>query len=593
MIELKHLSKSYGKNKVLKDININFYDDNLYIIKGVSGCGKTTLLKIISGIITDYDGECIINGKDIKKMSSNEVHSVIGYMCQESLLLGNLTIRDNLLFIKDDIDKINYYAHLFNVEKLLDKYPRQISGGERQRIALIRTLLNDSPIILLDEPTSSLDVKNSKKFMECLHKIDNKIIILVTHKNLFDDDGEVIKLNYGAIEQKTKEHKDNKISNNSYAKKSFNFKYLTKYAMTRSKQGKFTFVLITLFLIIILAAISLKLNYTREYVNSNKRHYPYMFISVSDYGRSVAPQVNDIVNSDDFIAYDNYIYSDNNYTIYPIYDYDAVNFNVDGVLECGRTPKNNNEVLVDHGYVEDVLNKTNEEALNTNITINNKDYVIVGIVTDEEVVPWQYAWNFLYHDIEKDVVFMMYDELKEFGTTIIPKLKMYKYVGKEDIFNHDSIYYKNFIQDPESSYYLLDNKITNLTDAANIFAEILLLIILVIGVIILVFIANQMRLNLFYRKKELGYLQIFGIRKSQLLYVLYFEYLYDILKEIVLSIILYYIGIVVIKLITGYNFLISFKYVVLFAICVVIYVIIALIVPITLYLRKSISKLIA
>lgn len=599
MIQLNKLTKYFGQNKVLDNINAIFNDNQLYIIKGVSGCGKSTLLKILCGIITDYDGEYLLDGKNVKEINSKQMKKMVGYMCQESLLVSKLTVKDNLLLIKNDISKIEEYAELFKVKKLLNKYPSEISGGERQRIALIRTLLNDPEILLLDEPTSALDHNNSLNFIEALKKIKNKTIILVTHKDLFDEYGNVLKLDYGKLEQ-TKEEKiaNKKLIINS--EKDLNIKQLIKYAKIRSKQSILAMIIICFFMLVILAAISLKNNFAREYVNSVKRTYPYMFVEVSDYLQNFplleneySGMVSDIVNSDEFVKYESYTYEGEGYTVYPIYDYDALNFKLDGVLEEGRTPKNQKEVLINYQYADEYFSEDYKDILSKKITINNKEYTVVGVVGPEEIFPWQYGWNYLYKTISGPSVFMMYDELITFGTNSRPDMTMYKYIGDNNIYDHDSIYYKVFINDVRSHYSISENKIANVTSTANFIADIVFIIAAVIGVIGIIFITNQIRLNLFYRKKELGYLQIFGLTKIQLAFTIYFQYLYEIAKCLLISIILFVVCTLIIKLVLGFNFMISIIYILAFIFTILIYSAIVITIPVVNYMHKGIDKLIS
>ena len=599
MIQLNNLTKYFNQNKVLDNINASFSDNQLYIIKGVSGCGKSTLLKILCGIITDYDGEYLIDGRNVKEINAKQMKKLVGYMCQESLLVSKLTVKDNLLLIKNDNEKIEEYADLFKVKKLLNKYPSEISGGERQRIALIRTLLNDPEILLLDEPTSALDRNNSLNFIESLKKIKNKIIILVTHKDLFDEYGNVLKLEYGKLEQ-TKEEKTNNKELAINSKKNFNVKQLIKYAKIRSRQSILTMIIICFFMLVILAAISLKNNFAREYVNSVKRTYPYMFVEVSDYLESFpllaseyTNNVSDIVNSDEFVKYESYTYSDDDYIVYPIYDYDALNFNLDGVLEEGRTPKNQKEVLINYQYADEYFSEDYKDILSKKITINNKEYTVVGVVGPEEIFPWQYGWNYLYSTISGPSVFMMYDELITFGTNSRPDMTMYKYIGDNNIYDHDSIYYKVFINDVRSHYSISESKIANVTSTANFIADIVFIIAAVIGVIGIIFITNQIRLNLFYRKKELGYLQIFGLTKIQLAFTIYFQYLYEIAKCLLISIILFLVTTLIIKLVLGFNFMISIGYILLFILIILIYSAIVITIPVVNYMHKGIDKLIS
>ena len=142
---VKNLSKSYdGVNQVIKDFSFDFEKGKIYVIKGISGCGKTTLLNILGHLDTDFEGEV-------------DYVENTGYISQRSLLYSNLTIFENLRFINDSPEDIIALSKELSVDQLLNKYPNEISGGERQRISVIRTLLKNPELILADEPSSALD----------------------------------------------------------------------------------------------------------------------------------------------------------------------------------------------------------------------------------------------------------------------------------------------------------------------------------------------------------------------------------------------------------------------------------------------------
>ena len=147
---LKHLGKRYDE-PVLKGLNYIFESGCIYVIKGVSGCGKTTLLNLIGGIETPDEGGIEYDSEEIRS----------AYVFQKSLLLAGLSLRDNLRLIRDDDRRIEKLAAKLGIADLLDRLPEQLSGGERQRAAVLRALLNDPNLILADEPTASLDGANS------------------------------------------------------------------------------------------------------------------------------------------------------------------------------------------------------------------------------------------------------------------------------------------------------------------------------------------------------------------------------------------------------------------------------------------------
>ncbi|ACL69902.1 ABC transporter ATP-binding protein [Halothermothrix orenii] len=185
-VEKKYISKK-GETQALKDINFSIFENEFISIVGPSGCGKTTLLSIISGLIPPDKGEVYINGKKVKGICPH-----IGYMLQEDYLLQWRTVYDNIklgLEIKGRVNKkteerINKLLAISGLTDFKDFYPKELSGGMRQRVALARTLAPDPDILLLDEPFSSLDYQTKLMMEEELADIlnkDQKTVILVTH----------------------------------------------------------------------------------------------------------------------------------------------------------------------------------------------------------------------------------------------------------------------------------------------------------------------------------------------------------------------------------------------------------------------------
>ena len=196
-LEIKNVTKKYDRT-VLDGVTHTFEYGKLYVIKGVSGCGKTTLLNIMGGLDSDYEGEIFINGENGKTVLTEKV----GYVFQQSLLISDLTVKDNLLLINDDIQKADEITERLGVRELYDKYPSQLSGGERQRIAVARALITGVKIILADEPTASLDGTNSALTAQLLAELcgEGCAVIVATHEHYFDTIAdEIIHLDYGKI----------------------------------------------------------------------------------------------------------------------------------------------------------------------------------------------------------------------------------------------------------------------------------------------------------------------------------------------------------------------------------------------------------
>lgn len=188
MIEVKNLYTGYCRDKpLLKDFNYDF-DTKVYGILGQSGCGKTTLLRTIAGLMKPLSGEVVISGEVVTKASKNNVYM----MHQNYTSFDWLRCLDNILIAKkvkgrvngEDINRAKQILSLVGLEGNEDKFPKQLSGGMRQRLALARTLFMSPEIILMDEPLSALDV-NTREIMQDLiiqkHKETNNTIIMVTH----------------------------------------------------------------------------------------------------------------------------------------------------------------------------------------------------------------------------------------------------------------------------------------------------------------------------------------------------------------------------------------------------------------------------
>lgn len=191
ILELKNISKKYqqknGETLALKDINLKVKKGEFVSIIGPSGCGKSTLLSIISGLEQKTEGKIIIENEEI-----NGISSKIGYMLQKDCLLEWRTIISNILFgleIKGikNAENIAYAKNLlkkYGLYEFKDKFPNQLSGGMRQRVALIRTLCVKPKILLLDEAFSALDYQTRIKVTEDIYKIlkeENITTIMITH----------------------------------------------------------------------------------------------------------------------------------------------------------------------------------------------------------------------------------------------------------------------------------------------------------------------------------------------------------------------------------------------------------------------------
>ena len=194
MIELQHIWKQFGSRIIFSDLNLNFQGGMVYALIGDSGCGKTTLLNMLAKLETFDKGEIVYKGKSLTSLKNEEFYrNELGYLFQNFGLLESQTIRENLELgligkkknKKQEKERLLLQAlQAVRLDYLsLNQKIYELSGGEAQRVALAKIILKNPPLILADEPTASLDPKNSKEIMEILLELcnANRTIIIATH----------------------------------------------------------------------------------------------------------------------------------------------------------------------------------------------------------------------------------------------------------------------------------------------------------------------------------------------------------------------------------------------------------------------------
>ena len=194
MIELQHIWKQFGSRVIFSDLSLNFQGGMVYALIGDSGCGKTTLLNMLAKLETFDKGEIFYKGNSLTSIKNEEFYrNELGYLFQNFGLLESQTIRENLELgmigkkknKKQEKERLLLQAlQAVRLDYLsLNQKIYELSGGEAQRVALAKIILKDPPLILADEPTASLDPKNSKEIMEILLELRNanRTIIIATH----------------------------------------------------------------------------------------------------------------------------------------------------------------------------------------------------------------------------------------------------------------------------------------------------------------------------------------------------------------------------------------------------------------------------
>ena len=200
MLQIEKVSKTYHSKgidyPVLKKITATIHDGEFVAIMGPSGSGKTTLLNVISGFISADGGKVILDGQDILTGEENELAEIrqhkLGFVFQDFMLLNGLTIRENIFLPqiiagkgKSQMERnTRNLLSIFGIDEIAEKYPAEVSGGQKQRASIARALSNNPSIILADEPTGNLDSKSSTAVIEAFLNAKGKIgatIFMVTH----------------------------------------------------------------------------------------------------------------------------------------------------------------------------------------------------------------------------------------------------------------------------------------------------------------------------------------------------------------------------------------------------------------------------
>ena len=260
MLSVKNIYKSYGtkdnKYPVLKDINLNFRQNEFVAILGPSGSGKTTLLNILGGLDRYDSGDLIINGKSTKQFKERDWDSYrnksIGFVFQSYNLISHISILSNVEMgltlgnINRSEARKKAVAALEKVglKEHIHKKPNQLSGGQMQRVAIARALVNNPDIILADEPTGALDSKTSTQIMDLIKEIaKDKLVIMVTHNDTLADiyASRIIKLSDGKIVSDSNPYEAKK-ENKEYNLKRTKMSFITALGLSlnniKTKKGR-------------------------------------------------------------------------------------------------------------------------------------------------------------------------------------------------------------------------------------------------------------------------------------------------------------------------------------------------------------------
>lgn len=453
MLELKNVSKSYKNTKVLNNVNIKFREKEFVSILGPSGSGKTTLLNIIGGLDKYDEGNLIIDGVLTRNFKENDWDNYrskrIGFIFQNYNLINHLTVLENvelalLVNGKKNKSKIIDILKKVGLEDEMNKLPNELSGGQMQRVAIARSIINENDIILADEPTGALDSKTSVEIMEILKEISrNKLVIMVTHNvelaNIYSD--RIIEINDGKIIKDTKEYNEFSKENVKKGKK-MSMSFLTSLYLSfrnlLTKKGR-TFLVsfagsIGIFGISLILSLSNGLNnYIKNTENEYLSNYPITIYKnneilnfdlnlkeikgspdkITAYNDIVSNYINDSKKYNNLYDFKKYIDKGllNKYVNFITYDYNLElqiynNYeNVDSIYKAlsddeikenydlvyGSVPKNKNEIVL----IVDKNNVINDSILySLGIKDKNELSIIYEKIKNNENVNLEEEYNF-------------------------------------------------------------------------------------------------------------------------------------------------------------------------------------------------------
>ena len=529
-IRLENLNKSFDGRPVLKDITYTFESGKLYVIKGVSGCGKTTLLNILGGVDTEYDGTCETGG----------VRTAMIF--QKSLLLGGLTVRENLLLIRNDPQSIKRLAGQLGIVSLLKKYPSEISGGERQRASVARALLNAPQLLLADEPTASLDAENSDKIADILAGLKNKdrIIIVATHEDCFDRYADaILPLDYGELETT----EEGAVLPQPEAAAAGETELTLKrtrpvppvyFAVKRHPELLKLRALLPLafaFLLLLLTGI-FQNSFAKEALRWYAKRYPV------DLAGFTKEQYEKFGHKEWVTVYDYYEAEDNGLVAYYLMPAEDSVLNVDGMLEAGYFPQKADEVIITQETAEILFPGTGfADCVGRTFSFCGRTWTVSAVT-----IPQKAAFNehfradLYYMRTQKAAIFIPYETLKTFGE----KKENPAFAGSlmcvvrgmaNDQTKRQAVEDALFMEIPGmeegqkgwANIYLqkIDERKEQIDQVMKVFYAVFFTMCL----LICLYMVSVIRTELFYRRKELGYLQIFGLPKQSVLQMLWGEHL--------------------------------------------------------------------
>lgn len=555
MLILKSINKQYqgSTTLALKNINLKFENHGMVCILGPSGCGKSTLLNIIGGLDFPTTGDILIDDTILKNFSKKDLdyyhNKYVGFVYQNYNLINYLNVVDNIELINKNkrTNELLKYLHLDNKKY---KKVNNLSGGEKQRVAIARSLINEPHILLCDEPTGALDIKNSNEIMNLLKSISKDIlVIIVTHNEEFAlkygdriirmEDGSIISDSKKNIKNKIQKYKNSKVKVSN--RKIINIiknNIISKYIRNLLSVIACSIGLISLALVLGISngftksmeieeknslskypiyisetSINLDTSFQGLFEKSQKREDNIIYATTSTHTNKIT---NEYIKAVDSIK-DNTNYIIKTYLI----DNKMINVSNKNIKDlnilAGNNIINNNEALlivsnneVDQNILKSIkLNSkqyTYDEIINHEFKVQNITYRIVGIANVKED-------SYLYDLTGLLLISNAFTNVVPYSLTLYPK----DYANKQVILN-----LLNQYKDIEYTDYstTIKNISTTLVDAISIILLVFSMIALLVSTIMIGIISY---ISILERVKEIGLLKSLGLSNKYIKLIFYGE----------------------------------------------------------------------
>lgn len=517
ILRIQNIEKHYDR-PVLQGVTHEFQAGKLYVIKGVSGCGKSTLLNILGGVERDFGGSL--------RWDDGKAHRA-AYIFQSSLLISRLTLLENLELFCGDPRRIRSLCQRLGIEALLEKYPEQLSGGERQRAAIARALLREPELVLADEPTASLDGENSQSIAALMAELRRagRIMIVATHEDCFDEYAdEILYLDYGRLrrgeetEERTPEPEQSR-AEPPKAPRLHPFRYALRHKPELLRLKKL--LALAFAFLLVLLVFTLRTNFSAESAEFLKDRYPMDLVPFYRNSFDAFP------HKELLTVYEDYQITEEGVTgLYLMPEKDSV-FGIRGMIQAGRFPETPTEVLVNPPFLRARFPEAEnpDACLGKQIAFGGERLTVAGVtaeLTEGKAERFSAADLYYRRRVEGPCLFLPYESIRALGEKQDNEFLMTVCEGMSESPELLELMTRWKEGEGPNQFYGEIKDIRQLLDLA---VWALFGVLVVVYGMCCVFLVTVVHTELFSRKRELGYLQIFGLSRFRVLRLILAEYL--------------------------------------------------------------------